>query len=181
MSLLPHCQHCSPIGQQGLTWLRVGQIVFSFGSIECFYSDTSRWPLIIATFFVSFYLVVNFWFVCNYMWGTLIIFRIVSTSSLQHNFIRGAVTVTQLQPGLCWGWVSVPSDSLSLLWRLHPLPSKSWELVITSNSVHHQTITHHHHKHPVKWSSGRVGLQMKRKLDVTFSQILIIFQTFLFN
>ena len=68
-------------------WVTIGPILFSSGTIESFYSvpATSRWPhIIIATFFVSFYLVVNFWFVCYCIIGIYLlprqdIFGIVSS------------------------------------------------------------------------------------------------------
>ena len=68
--------------------LSIGQILFCFGSIECFYSDTSRWPTDNCNFLCVILFGGKFWFVCNYIWGTLIIFRIVSTWSSQTNFIQ---------------------------------------------------------------------------------------------
>ena len=139
--------HWSGGSHISLLSLRIGPIVFCFGSIECFYSVILQGgPLIIATFFVSFYLVVNFWFVCNYIRGTVIIFRIVSTSSSRQIFYYGARWQCELGQG-CSEWVfsMIPSHYYG---DYNLLLSKSWELVITVI----QSAISHHQQHRIKWS-----------------------------
>ena len=62
--------------------------------------------------------------------------------------------------------MSVPSDSLSLLWRLQPAAVQVLRACYYSNSVRHLTPP----TTPYQVVVSPVALEIKRKLDVTFSQ-----------
>ena len=115
-------------------WVTIGPILFSSGTIESFYSvpATSRWPhIIIATFFVSFYLVVNFWFVC---------YCIIGIYLLPRQDIFGIVSSwrTNCRGGQRVAWWEVTLSPLITMEITTLLLSKLWEVVITVIQSSHQ-------------------------------------------